>query len=242
MPRKGDKATNLMAKYIKTIVCLANSRKPPSGRCIAGKEILKSGFGGWIRPVSERPSAEVSEEERRYEDGQDPKVLDIIVVPMMAPAPLLHQTENHVIDAGYYWTKKGDFGWTELIHLLDNPITLCPSNDSSYHGLNDRVKIDVAAKIKGSLLLIKPEGLTVCVQTEGGEFGNPRRRVRAQFEYGGVRYILVVTDPTAERFFLSKSNGEYPVVETYLCVSLAGAHSDGYCYKLVASIISKRPR
>jgi len=90
-----------MVNYTKTIVCLANSRKPPSGRCIAGKEILESGYGGWIRPVSARPSAEVSEEERRYKDGRDPRVLDIIVVPMIAPAPSLHQTENHIIDGGY---------------------------------------------------------------------------------------------------------------------------------------------
>jgi len=112
---------------------------------------------------------------------------------------------------------------------------------STYHGLNDRVTSEVAAKLKGSLSLIKPEDLNVCVQTEGAEFGNPRRRVRAEFKYGGTKYILVVTDPVAERSFLAKGKGEYPVADTFLCVSLAGAHTDGYCYKLVASIISKEP-
>jgi hypothetical protein len=230
-----------MSSYTKDIVCLANSRKPPSGRCIAGKEMLKTGYGSWIRPVSERPSAEVSEEERRYEDGRDPRVLDIIAVPMKGPAPSLHQAENHIIDANYYWTKIGKLPWTKLRHLLDDPGKLWPNSDSTYHGLNDRVKIEVAAKLKGSLLLIKPEDLNVRVQTEGAEFGNPRRRVRADFKYRGTKYILAVTDPVAERFFLAKGTGDYAVAETFLCVSLAGAHTDGYCYKLVASIISKEP-
>jgi len=51
------------------IVCLANSRKI-SGRCIAGKKISEN---KWMRPVSNRESEEISEEERRYENGQMPQ-------------------------------------------------------------------------------------------------------------------------------------------------------------------------
>lgn len=61
----------------KRIVCLANSRKH-SGRCIAGKEVLAGAYGEWIRPLSARESAEVSEEERRYQNGSSPHVLDVI--------------------------------------------------------------------------------------------------------------------------------------------------------------------
>ena len=159
-----------MANYTKTIVCLANSRKPPSGRCIAGKEVLENGYGGWIRPISARQTAEVSEEERHYKNGQDPRILDIIKVPMIGPAPSLHQTENHIIDDRYYWRKTGALSWTDLTYLLDNPDTLWPNGGSTFYGRNDRVKIEVAAKLKESLLLIKPEALTVGVQMEGGSF------------------------------------------------------------------------
>lgn len=62
-----------------TIVCLANSRKH-NGRCIAGIEIVDRQPEDWVRPVSSRAGAEVSEYERQYEDGSDPRVLDMIAV------------------------------------------------------------------------------------------------------------------------------------------------------------------
>jgi len=94
----------------KTIVCLANSRKY-SGRCIAGKEILADGYGPWIRPVSVRQYGEISEEERRYENGVSAKLLDILRVPLIGAAPQLYQSENYLIDSEYYRVKKGAIAW-----------------------------------------------------------------------------------------------------------------------------------
>jgi len=148
----------------KRIVCLANSRKH-SGRCIAGKEVLAEGVGNWIRPASARPSAEVSEEERRYRDGQSPKVLDIIDIPMLAAAPHLYQVENFVIDAECYWTKRDVLAWTDVRPLLDKPVSLWSNGDSTYHGTNDRVTLDIAAKHDYSLVLIQPDALLVNVVT-----------------------------------------------------------------------------
>ena len=226
--------------YVKTIVCLANSRRH-SGRCLAGKEVLPHGYGSWIRPISARPSAEISEEERRFENGEDPKVLDIIDVPILAAAPRLHQTENHIIDSDYYWTKRGVLPWAKLRHLIDKPTSLWLNVDSTYLGLNDRVSVEHASEMTNSLMLIEPDTLNISVEPEGAAFGNPRRRVRSHFAHQGQQYILIVTDPVAERAFLAKPNGRFPLTNTYLCVSLGEAHTDGYCYKLVASIISKQP-
>ena len=90
---------------IKRIVCLANSRKM-SGRCIAGKELLEDGRpDGWVRPVSDRENEEVSEYERQYEDGGDPRVLDVIDVPVLSARPKSYQQENLLLDPGYYWER-----------------------------------------------------------------------------------------------------------------------------------------
>jgi len=72
-----------------------------SGRCVAGKEREGSRFATRGRPVSSRPDGEISLIDRRYENGADPEILDIIQIPMAAPCPQSFQTENHLIDANF---------------------------------------------------------------------------------------------------------------------------------------------
>jgi hypothetical protein len=66
-----------------TIVCLANSRKL-SGRCLAGK-VPETGV--WFRPVSARPDAAINLGERRYDDGSEPGLLDVVDVPFTVARP-----------------------------------------------------------------------------------------------------------------------------------------------------------
>jgi hypothetical protein len=225
---------------IRRMVCLANSRKV-SGRCIAGKEILADAYGAWMRPVSARPSGEISEEERRYEDGTSAQVLDIIDIPAESSVASGHQIENCLIDPHDYWTRAGVFSRSSLRCLIDRPNFLWTSGDSTLHGQNDRVRSDIAARLTGSLLLVDPAQLAVHVVSEGAGFSSSRRRIRAVFCYLGTRYNLVVTDPAAEKSFLAKPNGVYPLDSAFLCVSLSETHKDGYCYKLVAAIIGQEP-
>ena len=224
---------------MKTLICLANSRKI-SGRCIAGIEVDSNPYK-WIRPISDRDTGEISEEERRYENGDMPQLLDVIQIPMLKAAPHSFQQENHIIDDTEYWEKKGVIDFKELAKYVETKQDeLWMDGNSSYNGLNDRVSTKLADSFKHSLYLIKPENLKIVVSVEGAEFNNAKRKVRALFSLGRTSYKLGVTDPRIEKKYLSSSDGEYDLSKkvAYICVSLAEEYA-GNCYKLVASIITK---
>lgn len=225
--------------YTKTILCLANSRKPPSGRCIAGRVVAQGGFADWVRPVSERPTREISEEERRFENGRQPRVLDVLAITMRAHVPAGHQQENHEIDAGYYWTKRRAVDWQELlgaVEAVNGP--LWTNDSSSYYGTNDRVEAADAARLTRSLYLLRPENLRIVVVVEGAQFNNPRRRVRARFRMSGHDYSVIVTDPVVEAQYFALPDAEYPQPEAVVCMSLGDLHTDGFAYKLAAAVIT----
>lgn len=224
--------------YKRTIICLANSRKPPSGRCIAGKELDGTYAGQWLRPVSERPTREVSEEERRYETGEKAQLLDIITVPLKSRSPLGHQTENHILADDYYWTKKGTATLDQVNALIDPyDANFWVQGVSTYHGLNDKVTEGVAAGITSSLKLIATENLKFCVLMEQGFEGRPsRKRVRAQFTFHNQQYLLALTDSEIEDDYLMKAVGDYHIGNAILCISLVEPWN-GYAFRVVASAI-----
>ena len=220
----------------KRIVCLANSRKT-SGRCIAGKEIFPDGsVGEWIRPVSDRPTEEVSEYERQYEDGSDPRVLDVIGIPLKNALPKGFQQENWLLDPNYYWEKTDSVSWDDLSALADDPATLWINGYSTAKDKNNRIPISMTGSVESSLCLIRLSALELSVFAPGVAFGDPKRRVQGRFQYGGEDYWIRVTDPRYEREYLQKPDGDYRIGECFLTVSL-GDEYRGHAYKLIAAII-----
>jgi len=225
--------------YVKRIVCLANSVKT-GGSCIAGKEVLAKGYGGWIRPVSARPTAEVRFSEYRYQNNESPELLDIIDVPLLKAAPQHHQTENHVITAGR-WLKQGALPWNQLEQLRDRPASLWINSDSTIGGRYNCMSPAQAAMMPDSLFLLKMKSFIVVVSSNTWE-GKTRKTYRGEFDYKGVRYKFNLTDPAARRAFASKTEGDYPLNDVYLCISLTETYAeDGRCHKLVAAVISDPP-
>ena len=227
-----------MMSHTKNFVCLANSRKL-SGRCIAGIVIDGDQAGQWVRPVSARASHEISEEERRYQTGASPQLLDTMRVQFSKPDPIDHQTENDLIDPKFYWVKTGSVDWEYAAKLAENPETLWTNGDSTYSGRNDRVSEAITKTHDRSLHLIRVPSVSIRVLAEGAAFGDNKRKVRATFIFNEITYSLIVTHPQVEDEYLSKGEGTYEIDrECLLCVSLAEIHK-GSAYKLVATILPK---
>ena len=219
----------------KRIICLANSRKL-SGRCIAGREWDGQRTGHWIRPVSKREGQEVSEYERQYEDGSDPRVLDVIDVPVVKAVADEWQSENWLLDDEWYWRKVADYSWFDLPALVDLEAPLWLDGFSTYHGSNDRIPLSAMTEVKSSLRLVGMEELALKVFAPGEAFGNRKRRVQGCFIHAGRQYALWVTDPVCERRHLAKPDGDYHVGSCFLTISL-GEPFEGDCYKLIAAVI-----
>lgn len=213
---------------VKRIVCLANSRKEKD-RCIAGKEFLPDGRpGGWIRPVSQRSTQEVSKFERQYKDRGEPLLLDVIDVPVIEPQPLLHQKENWLLDQSVFWKKVHRITRDELEPFTDESASLWIDGYRSESGWNNRVPTSHAGCLEDSLRLIKVDRLEVSVS---------QKKCDGRFRYDGQEYKMRITDPAYEEEYVRLPKGSYALGDCFLTISLTGEPYKGHFYKLIAAII-----
>jgi hypothetical protein len=228
--------------YVKRIVCLANSNKN-GGTCVAGREILASGqYGEWIRPVSERPTAEISFMESLYSNNQSPKLLDVIDVPLKRPAPRLHQTENHEIDPSRQWIRRGKLAWNEVPRLCDRPATIWPESSPAVCGSNNCISPEQAATYTDSLLFIRTSQL-ILQACPARNAGGSRLSNKAIFVYNGVEYRLTLTDPAAISAIAKAKNRKLDFDDVFLCISLTEPWpgDNNRCHKLVAAVVRNPP-
>jgi len=224
--------------YKKTIVCLANSRKEYPNRCVAGKELRRGRFGAWIRPVSDHAKGDLTRRHRRYEDGTDPRLLDVVTISFREARPQGCQEENHLIDSDTRWVLEGRTDWDELAHAVDHVDgPLWVNGHSGSNGTNDRIPENVAKDLRSSLLLVEPEQLDISVAMEGGYDKPAYKKVRARFRLNGHDYLLAVTDPPIEDKYRKREEGNYRIKTARLCISIGEAYK-GFCYKLVAAMIT----
>lgn len=170
--------------------------------------------------------------------GSDPRVLDVIDIPLLAARPKAYQQENWLLDPQHYWVKVGCVTWNDLPQLAESPAPLWVNGHHTYNGHNDKIPLGIAHELLTSLALLKVDRLRLSVFPPSEAFGNPKRRVQGQFVHADSAYRLWVTDPEYERRFLGQPDGGYELGESYLTVSL-GEPYEGCCYKLVAAIIER---
>lgn len=187
-------------------------------------------------PVSRGKFAELTPDIMRLKSGGAPKPLDIVEVPLEKPVPYMYQSENCLVDESRRWKNIGVLPMDTLPRICDTVDTLWVNGHSSALGLNDRIPVEIAERtVKTSLLLIRPDYLTITVADHPGG----KRRIHAHFAYRGMTYRLIITDPAFEAEFSEKKSGQYPICgcHVFLCISL-GEPYEGFVYKLVASIIT----
>jgi len=203
---------------------------------VAGKELTQNPqLGDWVRPVSARPKQELSLAEQRYTNGEEAQLLDVIDIILEQAVPSGHQVENHLVDTAHRWVKVGVLAWHDLDAALDQfNGSLWVDGHSSYNGTNDRIPLAQCAEVGSSLVLMEVENLVLSVALEGLQ---PKRTVRARFSLGTKAYALGVTDPVIAASYLGRAEGDYVVGRAKLCISL-GEPYDGYCYKLVAGVMT----
>jgi hypothetical protein len=223
--------------FVTRIVCLANSRKR-DGHCVAGLELGADGkLGKWMRPVGPRESESLTPDERRYADGTEPRLLDIIEMELLEHVPHGHQTENYRPHPARLWKKTGKMTGAELAAAAQRfPGSLWFDGGSGAYGFNDMVPGNKMAGLQHSLMLLVPDRIRIEVSDEGPA---RKRKVRADLLFGYKHYLLPVTDPIAEREFSSHGLGKFPCRPLPLCVSLSKPYPGpgGPCYKLVASLV-----
>jgi hypothetical protein len=96
------------------LICLANSWKH-GDRCIAGIDVATA---TWVRPVSDLEDGRIPEA-MRLVDGEEPKILDILDIPLAksSPSDLRFAWENRAILPGT-WKRVGR---AKVVHLFNSP-------------------------------------------------------------------------------------------------------------------------
>ena len=237
------------------LLIFANSYKKHPGRCIAGREIVRTGgeyrLGRWIRPVSGPGEAAegslLPDRHCRTDDGRPIRPLDVLRVPLADERPAAAaagepgQPENRRVRPGVAWRRHGRLdasipGLAE--ELVDDTDDLWGDGDG---GRADRIL--ASRRVDRSLMLVKPRSFEVVV-TFPARFdgGGTRRRVEARFEHGGLGHRMSLTDDVFIDRIVPRGLSRPQVIRPpfgdrcLLCLSL-GVPFHGYRYKLVAGVI-----
>ncbi len=236
--------------YTKNLLVLANSVKNHA-HCVAGIEITPCDDGlnpshTWIRPISRHGNGELTDSECALADESQPCPRDMITVGLCGNANIVTQRENHFINHGVRWLKTGTCSPQDIQKMAESPHDLwLASNETS-----DRIAPHALAAhllCGRSLFMIAPDtGSLYFLVWQTTEQGQKRKHRKAVFVYNEVCYELSLTDPTMDKRYLDPfpaPDGEKRKVippknkSMLLVVSLTPKYTDGFHYKVVATVL-----
>ena len=233
----------------KRLAILANSVRS-NNHCIAGKELNlrdnKWYWGDWVRPVSLHGEGEINNRECMCSNGMQTLILDTVEIAFSEKQQCDSQPENHLIDSSIKWKKTGKLPNSSLLDIIEEPDNLWLHRGTKTDRIHSDHAIESVVPFQ-SLYLIRPNNLHFKIwQAEDQYYDYPRKHRRAIFSYNNAHYNLSITDPTMEsRYFRNFPPLNEPAVEIQpnepnnclLVVSLAKPFTDGYHYKIVATVL-----
>jgi hypothetical protein len=214
------------------LICLANSWKRGE-RCIAG---IDSATGNWIRPVSDLDDGRIPWYIRTI-NGTEPKLLDILDIPLAEAAPPHwdFERENRSILPGV-WQK---IGTAQPVDLLP----FCSTDSVILHNLDRYISLSylqaLPAHKRQTLQLIY--ATKICVQ-KGASRANSKSKWHGTITTNGQSLINAsITDPVlVDRL----TAGDRPHQSCLVTVSLSLPfcpsekwQNDDPCWKLIAGVI-----
>lgn len=224
---------------LKRLVILANSRKK-SGRCVAGVSLDDADYGTWIRPVSNRPERALNEIERWYVNKSEPKLLDVVEMPLIRAEPYACQVENWLVSTRKVWCKRGALTWDQALSIAEDPKSLWMNGLATFDGINNEIPTEIARTFDSSIGLIHVLDLTL---EKRRDYSGERLKLYAAFTCNQVKYRMSVTDCEVEEYAAKNEFSSLEVGECLLTISLSEPfvkHGGESCqYKLVAAVMCK---
>lgn len=209
---------------IKTIIVLAKSIKH-GGHCIAGKDVISK---QWVRAVSNQNGSALSNAQCKCTNIQweikggspySPKLLQKVKINFSQIAPLINQPENFIVSTGVTWLQEYKIELNDLETYLDYPESLW----------GNEARINYSEIQNGNIVI--PQSLYLIKITNLHLYKNQYDKRRVSFLYNDHTYDLAVTDPNFDNILANNLT-----LINILCISLAEHHTDGFCYKIVATI------
>ncbi len=218
--------------HLKTIICLANSRKHGE-RCIAGIDVET---GRWVRPVSGLDDGRVPRA-RQLINGKDVRLLDLVRVPMAETGPDFgFESENLSLLPGS-WSLEGSVMPQEV-----RPY--CSKTGQILHSDDAHVSLPTLCSLppeeRRTLELV--ETTRFSVENKGPSAGGGHKWEGSLLTAYGARLTAKITDPV---YVEKLESGHRPADRCLVTVSLGMPYRPEHwpenqepaCWKLIAGVI-----
>ncbi len=206
------------------IVCLANSYKGGGKRCIAGIDMETR---KWVRPFNNKGYEGAIGNERLI-DGNEPKVLDVLEIPVGEKSENYGcQPENRILLPGK-WKKIGTISSEDVLEYIEKDASLLHNDDK---------KVDI--EFFESVPKERWKSLQL-IQVKGVRFSkNSWDKWECKFRYYHCYYDLKITDPVVRDRL---GAGEEIAQKCILTISMGGPYDKDnsgkkQCWKMVAGVI-----